>query len=205
MLNICLLKILDKNNPTPAIDALMKVGLSNVEAQDAVVELSGSFLSLVAVRTEDIWPVDLSEFFVFEFIQRVEITLETALFPKEKIHGIQAIRAATGMGLVDSKDTIENLFMGVHTKIQSKPEEVENLRKWFTLTAEELGPVPQPYVPGRVVQKNTISHCVGSSHKEEAMEHMSAFAKELLDEKKWEAAQNICNLLSILKTVEEYQ
>jgi ribosomal protein L7/L12 len=170
--------------------ALCGAGVSNYQAEQAVANLSRNVPNHFVVETNDPWGVNLYNYFDLELSQAVSVRLHRMLFPGEKIATIKELRAATNMGLKDSKDIVDAVHVGDSRIVNvMSVDRINKLKDWFDL--KEVSP-------------NGSSVQVGNN-KEEAMKYMAAFAKDLLDEKKWESAQNICNLLSILKTVEEYQ
>lgn len=109
----------------------------------------------------------------------VRVNLKEMKDPNQKIMAIKAIRTVTGMGLQESKDLVESLPQ----EFEMQAVDMHHLDEVFIFTFVNL---VAPVAP----------------NKAKATEYMTAYAKELLEAGKFDAAQNVCNLLSILKAIE---
>lgn len=115
----------------------------------------------------------------------------------KKIQAIKAVRTVTGLGLKEAKDLVENITdRGLHQTIEVPGSHVLHVLKDGRGTQYEVD-FEWTEIPDSDAEPP-------KTHSELAEEHLVAFAKELLDGGRYDAATNITNLLSLLrKTLEE--
>ena len=101
--------------------------------------------------------------------------------PGDKLAAIKKVRTVTSMALKEAKDLIDAIPSD--KKFEMDSAFLPLLDECFIYTSQIIPPAMSP-------------------NKAQATDALSAYAKELLEDGKWDAAQNVCNLLSILKSVE---
>ena len=118
---------------------------------------------------------------------------------QNKICSIKELRACLGtpagglMGLKEAKDIVENLGMGLPYAVDCDVLQVGRLKSCGYFMIEDVGTckpvaVPDPQEP--------------EDPKEKAIINLTAYAKLMLDDKKFEAATSVCNLISILNGID---
>jgi hypothetical protein len=178
-----------------AIGALEVNGVVREQAKEAVACMIKGIRSFI-VTTNDKWVADLNEFFDFEFVDKYYVSLIKVFYPSQKFETIRSLRAATGLELKEAKEVYEAVLGGGTKRIEVNPDVVDDLKKWFDIIYEQY-----------VIKSEELPAVVSpvGSNKDLAIEHLSSYVKELLDDRKMMAAKSVCNLLGILKNVEDYQ
>lgn len=116
----------------------------------------------------------------------MKIRVTSCRTPTERISSIKMVRSVStpNWGLKESKDAVYNLIdRGMAFEVETSLEKTSVLWEEF--------------------DSRFAYESVPTNHHEDAMRHLTEYAKELLTDGNFEAATNVSNLLSILKKVNE--
>ena len=118
------------------------------------------------------------------------VTLKAVREPQAPIPAVNELRAVAGYGLIEAKNIVDSLrgrngpYLDYTMDVMDN--QVAQLEKTFELEVKVVAK-PEPV------------------NKARAMEGLKNFAAELLDKGNFVGAGSVCNILSILKTVENYE
>lgn len=118
------------------------------------------------------------------------VTLKSVKEPANPIPAIKELRNISGLGLKEAKDVVDNLrcMNGAYQDFTFavRDEDIQKLEVYFEI---RIKPEVKPE----------------SDNKVQAHWHLMNYAAELLDQGNFVGAGSVCNIMSILKTVENYE